>query len=253
MSEAKPTLGEWEAWTGAAKFGITGPAAAASMVATSAIRQSGFGHFVDLASSSQECPGIALGDTKERAIANANLFADAGNTYNTTGLTPSQLVERAKELEEALSKLAKSYERVMQLGAPPPDALKAARAALSKARPNTAEPQGVAYALPDFDTVEQHIYGACRRYITQDMLEPIHNLIREAVDADRASNGGAPAGAAREPTAFVHWPIDGPPRLVWYSQKALNDAILKTYEGHQPDVKLYTAQAAPAAAKEPSP
>lgn len=69
----------------------------------------------------------------------AELIADAGNTYNTTGLTPSQLVERVKELEEALSKLAKSYERVMQLGAPPPDALKAARAALSKARPSTAE------------------------------------------------------------------------------------------------------------------
>ena len=41
--------------------------------------------------------------------------------------------------------------------------------------------------MPDFDTVEQHIYGACRRYITQDMLEPIHNLIRDVIDADRAS------------------------------------------------------------------
>lgn len=78
--------------------------------------------------------------------ANAALFHDAGTVFHTTGLTPSQLVgqrdalvERVKELEEALSKLAKSYERVMQLGAPPPDALKAARAALSKARPNTAE------------------------------------------------------------------------------------------------------------------
>lgn len=45
--------------------------------------------------------------------------------------------------------------------------------------------------LPDFDTVEQHIYGACRRYITQDMLEPIHNLIRETVDADRAARDPA--------------------------------------------------------------
>ena len=47
--------------------------------------------------------------------------------------------------------------------------------------------------MPDFDTVEQHIYGACRRYITQDMLEPIHNLIRDAIDADRAQakEGGA--------------------------------------------------------------
>lgn len=53
---------------------------------------------------------------------------------------------------------------------------------------------------------------------------------------------------AQEPTAFIHWPINGPPRLVWYSQKALNDAILKTHEdGYKPDVKLYTApQPAPA-------
>ena len=45
--------------------------------------------------------------------------------------------------------------------------------------------------LPDFETVEQHIYGACRRYITQDMLEPIHNLIRDVIDADRASRATA--------------------------------------------------------------
>lgn len=44
--------------------------------------------------------------------------------------------------------------------------------------------------LPDFETVEQHIYGACRRYITQDMLEPIHNLIRDVIDADRAAQQG---------------------------------------------------------------
>ena len=44
--------------------------------------------------------------------------------------------------------------------------------------------------LPDFDAVEQHIYGACRRYIAQDMLEPIHNLIRDAIDADRAQAAG---------------------------------------------------------------
>ena len=50
--------------------------------------------------------------------------------------------------------------------------------------------------LPDFETVEQHIYGACRRYITQDMLEPIHNLIRDVVDADRASR--APTSSVLE-------------------------------------------------------
>ena len=51
--------------------------------------------------------------------------------------------------------------------------------------------------MPDFDAVEQHIYGACRRYITQDMLEPIHNLIRDAIDADRAAR--APAASASTP------------------------------------------------------
>ena len=48
--------------------------------------------------------------------------------------------------------------------------------------------------MPDFDTVEQHIYGACRSYITQDMLEPIHNLIRDVIDADRAAR--APSSPA---------------------------------------------------------
>lgn len=56
---------------------------------------------------------------------------------------------------------------------------------------------GAAYAeLPDFDTVEQRIYAGCRRFISGDMLEPIHGLIREAIDADRASRGKAPAPTA---------------------------------------------------------
>ena len=59
--------------------------------------------------------------------------------------------------------------------------------------------------LPDFDTVEQHIYGACRRYIAQDMLEPIHTLIRDAIDADRAARTTAdsqPAPARDERDDF---------------------------------------------------
>lgn len=105
-----------------------------------------------------------------------------------------------------------------------------------------AAPQGGAYAeLPDdFPKTVAEL---------EFLLDVARNCGQHMERADRlaASHGQAPAGAAREPTAFIHWPIDGPPRLVWYSQKALNDAILKTYEGHQPDVKLYTAQAAPAA------
>ena len=49
--------------------------------------------------------------------------------------------------------------------------------------PKHAAPEGAYPPLPDFDTIEQHIYGACRRYITQDMVEPIHNLMRDYLDA----------------------------------------------------------------------
>jgi len=40
--------------------------------------------------------------------------------------------------------------------------------------------------LPDFEEVEQHIYGLSRGYIPRGMLEPIHDLMRAYVDADRA-------------------------------------------------------------------
>ena len=63
--------------------------------------------------------------------------------------------------------------------------------------------------LPDFETVEQHIYGACRRYITQDMLEPIHNLIRDAIDADRVMRAqAAPAAVASPLTKLQRKAID---------------------------------------------
>ena len=64
--------------------------------------------------------------------------------------------------------------------------------------------------LPDFDTVEQHIYGACRRYITQDMLEPIHNLIRDVIDADRAARDPAESVGRDAPAAGAvagKWPV----------------------------------------------
>lgn len=60
------------------------------------------------------------------------------------------------------------------------------RAALTTAAAVPAYPE-----LPDFDAVEQHIYAGCRRFIDRDMLEPIHSLIREAVDADRAMRAQA--------------------------------------------------------------
>ncbi len=63
--------------------------------------------------------------------------------------------------------------------------------------------------MPDFDTVEQHIYGACRRYITQDMLEPIHNLIRDAIDADRAARAPADSTPAWASQAVIEYRYTG--------------------------------------------
>lgn len=92
----------------------------------------------------------ACGPTNEGGAqqeANARLIADAGTVFNTTGLTPSQLVERVKELEEAAKLVLDWYEaendhsktdfyQRMQMCRDSEDAI---RAALSKARPNTAE------------------------------------------------------------------------------------------------------------------
>ena len=85
----------------------------------------------------------------------------------------------------------------------------AIRAALASAPKPSSTPQADSQPaavrdyppLPDFETVEQHIYGACRRYITHDMLEPIHNLIRDAIDADRAQA----AGSVTAPLSDAQW------------------------------------------------
>lgn len=71
-----------------------------------------------------------------QAEANAALITEAFNVHNTTGLTPSQLVERVKELERALMVAVNQNEHDMLMTG---EELRAARAALSKARPNTAE------------------------------------------------------------------------------------------------------------------
>lgn len=73
------------------------------------------------------------------ALANAELRAEAHNVLTTTGLTPSQLLERVKELEELLN-------GVLLMGRGTSGRIivegwqeEVLRAALSKARPNTAE------------------------------------------------------------------------------------------------------------------
>ena len=72
------------------------------------------------------------------ALANAELRAEAHNVLTDTGLTPSQLVEQRDGLAGLLSEI---YEMVRQ-GALPNDGdewFELTSAALSKARPNTAE------------------------------------------------------------------------------------------------------------------
>lgn len=78
--------------------------------------------------------------------------------------------------------------------------------------------------LPDFEEVEQHIYGTSRRYIPQGMLEPIHErgverpnsagpwLWREAGHKDAVElllteDGGEVAGVddAEEGTPQYYW------------------------------------------------
>ena len=71
--------------------------------------------------------------------ANAALLHDAGTVFNTTGLTPSQLVGRVKELEELLNGVLlmdRMYSGRIVIEGWQEEVL---RAALSKARPNTAE------------------------------------------------------------------------------------------------------------------
>ncbi len=102
--------------------------------------------------------------------------------------------------------------------------------------------------LPDFETVEQHIYGACRRYITQDMLEPIHNLIRDAIDADRAlaDSVTAPAGGAVAEPEFDDCPASptGKHSASWFA----NDDCEHCKSGAQPDAPLLYTPTAPAQA-----
>lgn len=103
-------------------------------------------------------------------------------------LTP---VEPSDKMVQAALHIDLSY-MPGQDGADRAAVYRAMLAAAPKAAPAPA-PSVTYTELPDFDTVEQRIYAGCRRFISGDMLEPIHDLIREAIDADRAFRGQAPA------------------------------------------------------------
>lgn len=141
MSEAKPTPGEWlfEPGTDGSWWVVV-------------LSELDMGVHKTIASRGQWLHNQA------ESLANGALLHDAGNTYNTTGLTPSQLVERVKEMEEALTsaqqainsmkveaETAAQGDEQMMLDACETisnEGLQAdmeIRAALSKARPNTAE------------------------------------------------------------------------------------------------------------------
>lgn len=71
----------------------------------------------------------------------ARLMAEAGTVAHETGLTPRQLVERVKELEEVVRELVaydeSDHEDSVGMMLDYSDMLKAARKAISKSLPNT--------------------------------------------------------------------------------------------------------------------
>lgn len=141
MSEAKPTPGPWVVERGDGdEWYFSG------------------GEIV-LRPDGKKFESIAVIGASAQAEADFKLFADAGTVFHTTGLTPSQLVERVKELEEALRKYEDVREDMFgfflsngifnQWGkrydySALNNAHLQASAALSKARPNTAEGEATA-------------------------------------------------------------------------------------------------------------
>lgn len=84
------------------------------------------------------CGPTEAGQDEQQA--NADLITEAFTVHNTTGLTPSQLVERVKELEELLGHV--QVAAIDQRGADfnlSPDWWAKFHAVMSKARTNTAE------------------------------------------------------------------------------------------------------------------
>lgn len=125
MSEAKPTPGEW------------------------IVRRSGGDEWyfrdgeMTIVRAVDEYDAIAVMNACPKTEEYFNIFTQALNVREKTGLTPSQLVERGKELEAVVSALIaydeSDHEDGVQMMLDYADMLKGAYAALSKARPNTAE------------------------------------------------------------------------------------------------------------------
>lgn len=88
-----------------------------------------------------------------------------------------------------------------------------------------------ANVIPEGITRDDTVHG--ETYFTAaDMATASAQGFRDGVASLAASAGS-------EPVAAIHWPIGGPPRLMWHSNAALHAAIRKAHEGHQSDVPLY--------------
>lgn len=68
------TPGPWEPWITGGQFSITGPAAAACLVAIHALQDFRVSA-IQIAAIGKQAPALAFGDTREDAEANARLIA----------------------------------------------------------------------------------------------------------------------------------------------------------------------------------
>ena len=124
MSEAiKPTPGPWIVSPYADGFEVDGPGG------------------ICIAQAQQLKP-IRKKEDHDQRKANARLIAEAGTVRHETGLSPRQLVERVKELEEALREYMSAFGQALeahgiQFAQQQVIADELARAALSKSLPNT--------------------------------------------------------------------------------------------------------------------
>lgn len=81
MNSAR-TDGNWALWgDDALPNGVTGPTAAASMVATAAIKERNYAGFEEVCTSTKKVVAVALGANEQEARANARLIAAAPTMF----------------------------------------------------------------------------------------------------------------------------------------------------------------------------